>query len=79
MQKIKEIRVEEVHNIEEKEHFFRVYFHYADGKIKMIDESSTKPILARYVSRVYQLRERNKNNIYFNMTPDLQNIFRISF
>ena len=29
MQKIKEIRVEEVHNIEEKEHFFRVYFAYA--------------------------------------------------
>ena len=28
MQKIKEIRVEEVHNIEEKEHFFRVYFDY---------------------------------------------------
>ena len=53
MQKIKEIRVEEVHNIEEKEHFFRVYFHYADGKIKIIDESSTRPIFARYVSKVY--------------------------
>jgi hypothetical protein len=53
MQKIKEIRVEEVHNIGEKEHFFRVYFHYVDGKIKMIDESSTRPILARYVSKVY--------------------------
>ena len=53
MQKIKEIRVEEVHDIEEKKHFYRVYLHYADGKIKTIDESSTRPILARYVSRVY--------------------------
>ena len=53
MQKIKEIRVEEVHDIEEKKHFYRVYFHYADGKIKIIDESSTRPIFARYVSKVY--------------------------
>ncbi len=53
MQKIKEIRVEEVHDIEEKKHFYRVYFHYEDGKIKIIDESSTRPILARYVSKVY--------------------------
>ena len=53
MQKIKEIRVEEVHDIEEKKYFYRVYFHYADGKIKIIDESSTRPILARYVSKVY--------------------------
>ena len=53
MEKIKEIRVEEVHDIVEKEHFYRVYFHYSDGKIKIIDESSTKPILARYVSKIY--------------------------
>ena len=53
MEKIKEIRVEEVHNIKEKEHFYRVYFHYVDGKIKIIDESSTRPILARYVSKIY--------------------------
>ena len=53
MEKIKEIRVEEVYYIVEKEHFYRVYFHYSDGKIKIIDESSTKPILARYVSKIY--------------------------
>ena len=53
MQKIKEIRVEGVHDIEEKKHFYWVYFHYADGKIKIIDESSTRPILPRYVSKVY--------------------------
>ena len=47
MQKIKEIRVEEVHDIEEKKHFYRVYFHYADGKIKIIDESSTRPIFSK--------------------------------
>ena len=48
-----EVRVEEVHEIEEKQHFYRVYFHYSNGKVKLIDESSTKPILARYVSKVY--------------------------
>ena len=53
LSEITEVRVEEVHNIEEKKLFYRVYFHYANGKVKLIDESSTKPILARYVSKVY--------------------------
>ena len=53
LNQISEIRVEEVHDNEEKIHFFRIYFHYANGKIKIIDESSTKPILARYISKIY--------------------------
>ena len=53
LKKITEIRVEEVNEIEEKHHFYRVYFYYANGKVKLIDESSTKPILARYISKVY--------------------------
>ena len=53
LSEITEVRVEEVHDMEEKKHFYRVYFHYANGKVKLIDESSTKPILSRYVSKVY--------------------------
>jgi len=53
LSEITEVRVEVVHEIEEKQHFYRVYFHYSNGKVKLIDESSTKPILARYVSKVY--------------------------
>ena len=53
LSEITEVSVEEVHYIEEKQHFYRVYFHYANGKVKLIDESSTKPILARYTSKVY--------------------------
>ena len=50
---ITEIRVEEVHDHEESKHFFRVYFYYEDGKIDIMEESNTKPILARYVSKIY--------------------------
>ena len=50
---ISEIRVEEVHNNEEGKHFFRVYFYYENGKIEIMGESSIKPILARYVSKIY--------------------------
>ena len=50
---ISEIRVEEVHNNEEGKHFFRVYFYYENGKIEIVGESNIKPILARYVSKVY--------------------------
>tara|TARA_B100000614_G_scaffold184685_1_gene165245 strand:+ start:348 stop:521 length:174 start_codon:yes stop_codon:yes gene_type:complete len=50
---IKEIRVEEVHDNEEGKHFFRVYFYYEDGKIEIMGESYIKPILARYVSKIY--------------------------
>ena len=53
LKKITEIRVEEVNEIEEKHHFYRVYFHYSNGKVELIDESSTKPLLARYVSKIY--------------------------
>ena len=53
LNKITEIRVEEVHDIGEKQLFYRVYFHYANGEIKLIDESSTKPIMARYTSKLY--------------------------
>ena len=53
LNQITEIRVEEVHEHTDKIHFYRIYFYYADGKIKIIDESSTKPILARFVSEVY--------------------------
>jgi hypothetical protein len=53
LSEITEVRVEEVHEIEEKKHFYRVYFHYSNGKVTLIDESSIKPILARYVSKVY--------------------------
>ena len=50
---ITEIRVEEVHHHKESKHFFRVYFYYENGKIEIMGESNTKPILARYVSKVY--------------------------
>ena len=50
---IAEIRVEEVHDHEDGEHFFRVYFYYQNGKIKIMGRSKTKPILARYASKVY--------------------------
>ena len=50
---ISEIRIEEVYNNEEGKHFFRVYFYYEDGKIEIMGESNIKPILARYVSKIY--------------------------
>ena len=50
---ISEIRIEEVHDHEKSKHFFRVYFFYESGKIEVMGESNTKPILARYVSKVY--------------------------
>tara|TARA_B100000767_G_scaffold85263_1_gene81962 strand:+ start:156 stop:326 length:171 start_codon:yes stop_codon:yes gene_type:complete len=53
LEKITEIRIEEVHDIEEGLHFYRVYFYHQSGKIDVMSESSTKPILARYVSKVY--------------------------
>ena len=53
LEKISEIRVEEVNNHEEGLHFYRVYFYHQNGKIDIMTESSTKPILARYVSKIY--------------------------
>ena len=50
---ISEIRIEEVHDHERSKQFFRVYFYYESGKIEIMGESNTKPILARYVSKVY--------------------------
>lgn len=52
-EKITEIRVEEVHDHEDKLHFYRVYFYHENGKIDIMTESLTKPILARFVSRIY--------------------------
>ena len=53
LEKITEIRIEEVHNHENGLHFYRVYFYHQNGKINIMSESSTKPILARYVSKIY--------------------------
>ena len=53
LNEITEVQVEEVHEIKEKQHFYRVYFHYSNGKVELKDESSTKPLLARYVSKIY--------------------------
>ena len=53
LDKIKEIRVEEVHDHEDGFHFYRVYFYHQNGKIDIMSESSTKPVLARYVSEIY--------------------------
>ena len=53
LEKIREIRVEEVHDHEDGLHFYRVYFYYENGKINIMAESPTKPILARYVSKVF--------------------------
>lgn len=53
LDKIKEIRVEEVHDDVDGQHYYRVYFYHDDGRINIMSESSTKPILARYVSKIY--------------------------
>ena len=52
MDKIHEIRVEEVLDREEGSHFYRVYMEINET-IKILGESSTKPKLVRYVSEVY--------------------------
>ena len=53
LEKISEIRVEEVHDHEDGHHFYRVYFYHQNGKINIVSESSIKPVLARYVSKIY--------------------------
>lgn len=53
LDKIKEIRVEEVNDHVDGDHFYRVYFYHQNGKINIMSESSTKPVLARYVSKIY--------------------------
>ena len=53
LEKISEIRVEEVHNHEDGLHFYRVYFYHQNGKIDIMSESSIKPVLARYTSKIY--------------------------
>ena len=52
MDVIHEIRVEEVIDYDEGNHFYRVYMEINET-IKIIGESKTKPQLVRYVSRVY--------------------------
>ena len=53
LEKITEIRIEEVHNHEDGHHFYRVYFYHQNGKINIMSESSIKPVLGRYVSKIY--------------------------
>ena len=53
LEKISEIRIEEVRDFEDSSHFYRVYFYHDDGRIDIMSESSTKPILARYASEIY--------------------------
>jgi hypothetical protein len=50
---ISEVRVEEVHDNENGEKFYRIYFYYKNGKIEIMNESLTKPVLAIYVSKIY--------------------------
>ena len=52
MDKIHEIRVEEVHDHEEGKHFYRVYYEIYET-IKILGESSIKPQLVRYVSKIF--------------------------
>tara|TARA_B100001093_G_scaffold475074_1_gene500330 strand:- start:627 stop:785 length:159 start_codon:yes stop_codon:yes gene_type:complete len=52
MDKIHEIRVEEIRDISEGKHVYRVYME-VNKTIKIIGESKTKPQLVRYVSEVY--------------------------
>ena len=52
MDKIHEIRVEEVNDHEEEKHFYRVYMEINET-IKIIGVSEIKPQLIRYVSEVY--------------------------
>ena len=47
LNKITEIRVEEVHEHSNKAHFYRIYFYYADGTIKIMDESSTEAYFSK--------------------------------
>ena len=51
---ISEIRMEEVYDNVDNFHFYRVYFYHTNGRIEIMSESLTKPILARYVSKIYQ-------------------------
>ena len=50
---ISEIRVEEVHDHQDGKKIYRIYFYYETGKIEIMNESLTKPILARYISKIY--------------------------
>ena len=52
MDKIHEIRVEEVHDHDEGKYFYRVYMEINET-IKIIGESEIKPELIRYTSKVY--------------------------
>ena len=52
MDKIHEIRVEEVNDHDEGKNFYRVYMEINET-IKIIGESEIKPQLVRYVSEVH--------------------------
>ena len=49
---IHQIRVEEVRNLDEGTHFYRVYMEINET-IKIVGESKSKPQLVRYVSEIY--------------------------
>ena len=49
---IHQIRVEEVRNLDEGTHFYRVYMEINET-IKIVGESKSKPQLVRYISEVY--------------------------
>lgn len=50
---ITEIRIEEVHDNQERKHFFRIYFYYKNRQIKIVANSKTNPTLVRYVSKIF--------------------------
>jgi len=52
MDKIHEIRVEEVHDHEEGKCYYRIYMEINE-KIIILGVSSIKPVLARYVSKIH--------------------------
>jgi len=52
MDKIHEIRIEEVHNHEEGLYFYRVYVEINE-KIEILGDSLIKPKIVRYVSKIY--------------------------
>jgi hypothetical protein len=53
LEKVREIRIEEINDNLDGLHFYRVYFYHENGKIDIMSESSTRPVLARYTSKVY--------------------------
>ncbi len=53
LEKISEIRVEEVNDHEDGLYFYRVYFYHENSKIEIMSKNLTKPVLAKYESKFY--------------------------